>query len=283
MRPTRRSSVRRSRINHGTKENGLDEAAHAVPTVPGRSPFGPGRITESELGHDLPPREGRCPRIASLGHRSTPEHATTQSSHDAHEARASPAPASDRHPIGALVFALVLFAGYSYRNAAISSRPTTPYRCASVCRGAEGGGLHHGGAGDRQLCTSSLQRDASHRRTRLPYRSRSGSGGASAQASGEYDAQVAVQRAQINANQAQAGASESVFARQQAARYQGSRRKVPHVDRPAICISIASAGSGAQDRASDRSGVAQRQVERGRATPKRGYSGRPRPSAIRRN
>jgi membrane fusion protein, multidrug efflux system len=222
-----------------SKENGLDEAAHEVPTVPASGhPLAPGVVIESELPDTRPPAEAKAavPQDRqSGGVDPSREHADdTQQveKQDAHEARAS---LLRRHPIaipiGALVFAMVLFAGYLYWDYAAHFESTDDAFIAArqfAVAPKVAGYITAVPVTDNQHVVAG---DMIARIDERDYRialDQAQAQVASAQASIEnIDAQVAVQRAQINANQAQVEQAQAnlVFARQQAARYQGLAQK----------------------------------------------------------
>jgi membrane fusion protein (multidrug efflux system) len=105
-----------------SKANGLDEAAHEVPTVPASDhPLAPGVVIESELADTRPPTKakGAVPQDRQPGGIDpSREHADDTQRVEKQDAREPRANLLRRHPIaiptGALAFALVLFAGYLY-------------------------------------------------------------------------------------------------------------------------------------------------------------------------
>jgi membrane fusion protein (multidrug efflux system) len=220
-----------------SKANGLDEAAHEVPTVPASDhPLAPGVVIKSELADTRSSAEAKVavPQDRQPGGMDpSPEHADdTEQAQDAREPRAN---LLRRHPIaiptGALVFALVLFAGYLYWDYAAHFESTDDAFVAArqfAVAPKVAGYITAVPVTDNQHVAAG---DVIARIDERDYRialEQAQAQVASAQASIEnIDAQVAVQRAQINANQAQVEQAQAnlVFARQQAARYQALAQK----------------------------------------------------------
>jgi membrane fusion protein (multidrug efflux system) len=220
-----------------SKANGLDEAAHEVPTVPASDhPLAPGVVIKSELADTRSSAEAKVavPQDRQPGGMDpSPEHADdTEQAQDAREPRAN---LLRRHPIaiptGALAFALVLFAGYLYWDYAAHFESTDDAFVAArqfAVAPKVAGYITAVPVTDNQHVAAG---DVIARIDERDYRialEQAQAQVASAQASIEnIDAQVAVQRAQINANQAQVEQAQAnlVFARQQAARYQALAQK----------------------------------------------------------
>jgi len=150
----------------------------------------------------------------------------------AHETRAG---LLRRHPIavpaGALVFALVLFAGYLYWDYAAHFQSTddafVAARQFAVAPKVTGYITAVPVTDNQHVVAGDVIVRIDERDYRIALKQAEAQV-ASAQASIENtDAQVAVQRAQINANQAQVEQAQAnlVFAREQAARYQGLAQK----------------------------------------------------------
>src|SRR5438445_9883270 len=221
--------------------NDLDNATRVVPTVPASDyPLAPGLVAEGEF----PTRDTRPAadaRVATpqdhqpAGMDPSPEHSDdTQQAEiqSAHEARAG---LLRRHPIGipiaAIVFTLALVAGYLYWDHAAHFESTDDaFVAARQFAGAPkvAGYITAVPVTDNQHVAAG---DVIARIDERDYRialDQAQAQVASAQAGTEnIDAQVAVQRAQINANQAQVEQAQAnlVFARQQAARYQTLAQK----------------------------------------------------------
>jgi membrane fusion protein (multidrug efflux system) len=224
-----------------SKESDLDDAPHVVPTVPPPDqPLVPREVTEDELPIEdvRPAAEAKVamPRDrAPGGIDPSPEHANDApqaENPNAHETRAS---LRRRHPIaipaGALVFALALVAGYLYWDDAAHFESTDDAFIAArqfAVAPKVAGYITAVPVTDNQHVAAG---DVIARIDERDYRialDQAGAQVASAQASiKNIDAQVAVQRAQINANQAQVEQAQAnlVFAREQAARYQGLAQK----------------------------------------------------------
>jgi membrane fusion protein, multidrug efflux system len=221
-----------------SKENGLDEALHVVPTVPASDyPLAPGVVSEGELPTAVvrPAAEAKVatPQDRQPGGMDPPPDDSPQAkSQSAHEARAS---RLRRHPIaiptGALVFALVLFAGYLYWDYAGHFESTDDAFVAArqfAVAPKVAGYITAVPVTDNQHVTAG---DVIARIDERDYRialNQAQAQMAGAQASIEnINAQVAVQRAQINANQAQVEQAQAnlIFARQQAGRYQTLAQK----------------------------------------------------------
>jgi membrane fusion protein, multidrug efflux system len=221
------------------KDNGLGEAAHQVPTVPASDhPLAPGVVIDSELPDTRPPGEARIavPQDRqSGGIDPSPEHADDAQQVENQGAHKTRAHLLRRHPIaiatGALVFALVLFAGFLYWNYAAHFESTDDAFIAArqfAVAPKVAGYITAVPVTDNQHVAAG---DVIARIDERDYRialDQAQAQVASAQASIEnIDAQVAVQRAQINANQAQVEQAQAnlIFARQQAARYQTLAQK----------------------------------------------------------
>jgi membrane fusion protein (multidrug efflux system) len=218
------------------KENGLDEPVHEVPTVPASDhPLAPGVVIESELPDTRPPAEAKVAvphDRQSGGIDPSPAHAGDTKWVEKQDAYAS---LLRRHPIsipiGALVFPLVLFAGYLYWDYAAHFESTDDAfvaarqfavapKVAGYITAVPVTDNQHVAAGDVIARVDERDYRIALDQTQAQV--------ASAQASIEnIDAQVAVQRAQINANQAQVEQAQAnlIFARQQAARYQTLAQK----------------------------------------------------------
>jgi membrane fusion protein (multidrug efflux system) len=222
-----------------SKANGLDEAAHEVPTVPASDhPLAPGVVIESELADTRPPTKakGAVPQDRQPGGIDpSREHADDTQRVEKQDAREPRANLLRRHPIaiptGALVFALVLCAGYLYWDYAAHFESTDDAFVAArqfAVAPKVAGYITAVPVTDNQHVAAG---DVIARIDERDYRialEQAQAQVASAQASIEnIDAQVAVQRAQINANQAQVEQAQAnlVFARQQAARYQALAQK----------------------------------------------------------